>query len=153
MHTYIHAYIFIHIYTARICIYVCLSSTAPSRHYQVQHSTDHCQARTTNFGQSGDRKFQLRSCPWHPKQHGQSILNFIKIELQQILNNSTISHEDNFPSIMFFKIGKIRVQHELLITDSSTWSQCWQSTAGPKWSCTQHGRPQCYKIQETAQYP
>ena len=47
---------------------------------------------------------------------------------------SYLSIPYNCPWITYFKTGKIRLQHELLGTDSSTWSKCWQSTGWPKWT-------------------
>ena len=62
------------------------------------------------------------------------IMNLIKIEHQQILNYSWISHKYNSPSTTYFKTEKIWEQHELLRTDSPSRPQCWQSAAGPKWT-------------------
>ena len=101
---------------------------------QISTSRRHCLDCCPDFSQSGDRKFHMRCCPWYTKQHGQSILNFIEIELQQILNYSWMSHKYNCPSKTYFKTDKMRVHHKLLNTDRPSRPKCWQSTTGPKWT-------------------
>ena len=73
------------------------------------------------------------------------ILNFMKIGLQKILNYSRISHEYDCTYITYFKSGKIliRLQHELLNTESRSRPKCWQSTAGLNGTRPKHSRKQC----------
>ena len=81
-----------------------LSPIIGSRCFLYISTSRHCQARTSNFSQSSDPKFQPQSCPWHTQT--QIRLKFIKIGLQQIMNYHRKSHKYNCASITYFKPGK-----------------------------------------------